>query len=80
MPLSLGLGEVASIWVRQSRPDSKRKGVALPAGVDRVLSDVARGLAAHIHPSPRPVFAKFHKGSMDPPPQPLYSPLSPWVS
>ena len=39
MPLSLGLGEVASIWVRQSRSDSKRKGEALP---DRRGSGVIR--------------------------------------
>ena len=30
MPSLSGLGEVASIWVRQSRPNNRRKGVALP--------------------------------------------------
>ena len=29
--------------------------------------------------SQRPVLAKFYEGSMDPPPQLFYSPLSPWV-
>ena len=30
-------------------------------------------------PSSRPTLAKFHEGSMDPPSEPLYSSLSPWV-
>ena len=30
-------------------------------------------------PSLKPVLAEFHESFMDPPPQPRYSPLSPWM-
>ena len=51
MPSSSELGEVASTWIRQSRPNSKWKGVALPDSRSRGLSGAARGSAARIHPT-----------------------------
>ena len=78
MPSSSGLSEIASIWVRQSRLSSKRKGVALPGS--RGSGVVRRGQRAGCtYSSPRPTLAKFHEGFMDPPPQPLYSSLCPCV-
>ena len=77
MPSLSGLGEVASIWVQQSRPNSKRKGWLCLAGVNRVLSNVARGLAAHIHPIAEASFCKVLRGFYGSTPLASLQPLEP---
>ena len=63
MPSSTGLGEVAYIWVRQSRPNGKRKGAALPGSRAQGLSGAAGGSAAGIHPTAEANSCKVPRGS-----------------
>ena len=80
MPSSSGLGEVASMWVRQSWPNSKRKGVALPgsrgSGFARCSQKVGCTYSSHRRSQ---LLQSSTRVSWIHPSQPLYSFLSPRV-